>query len=38
MLLSVTTDNDSCSLEVDGDLNLENFKALCEAEVSILII
>ncbi|KAF2353119.1 Ubiquitin domain [Trinorchestia longiramus] len=35
MLLSITTDSDSCSLEVSGDLELENFKALCEAEVSI---
>ena len=34
MLLSVTTDSDSCSLEVADDLELENFKALCEAEVS----
>uniref|UniRef100_A0A2P2I187 Protein DDI1 homolog 2 n=2 Tax=Hirondellea gigas TaxID=1518452 RepID=A0A2P2I187_9CRUS len=35
MLLSVTTDSDSCSLEVSGDLELENFKALCEAEINV---
>ena len=35
MRLSVTSDVDSCSIEVAEDLELENFKVLCEVEVSI---
>ena len=34
MRISVTTENDIYPLEVAEDLELENFKALCEMEVS----
>jgi len=35
MRLSITTESDTCSLEVAEDLELINFKALCEMEVSV---
>ena len=38
MKISVTTESDIYPLEVADDLELENFKALCEVEVSLIYI